>query len=61
MNCHVCGSNAIEETGKFDLAQIGPDECTHDFECFDCEALFTITYTANHTALIARNSDALKD
>lgn len=52
--CPICNSTNIEETGKFDLTSIDADWCTHDFECNDCEALFTITYAANHTSLIAR-------
>ena len=42
--CPYCRSQQIDETGKFDLQYVEPDEVAHDFECLDCEGLFQIVY-----------------
>lgn len=46
MRCPWCGSAHVLQTLKFDHSSIGKDECVHDFECAECEGLFTITYAA---------------
>lgn len=48
MKCPRCKSDDIEETGKFDLTEINPDNCRHDFECQECGQLFQIWYRAEH-------------
>jgi len=42
--CPFCGSRNIEETDRFDMTYVEPDECGHDFACDDCEGLFQILY-----------------
>jgi hypothetical protein len=43
-SCPFCGSKNIEETDRFDMTYIEPEECGHDFACDDCEGLFQILY-----------------
>lgn len=50
--CPRCNSEDIDQTAKFDLTSIFPDECVHDFECFECGSLFTVTYRAIQQSLV---------
>jgi ssDNA-binding Zn-finger/Zn-ribbon topoisomerase 1 len=52
MTCPTCDSDNIMETGRFDLQLVEPDECRHDFECFNCGECFQIVYAAVATKLV---------
>ena len=52
MPCPKCNSNDIVETNKFDLTNIDPEECSHDFECENCGCLFQIIYHAIETRIV---------
>ena len=52
MNCPHCGSDNVDQTGKFDLTIIFATECSHDFECDDCGCLFQITYHPIATKIV---------
>lgn len=52
MNCPNCGSDTIDQTGKFDLSVIFPSECSHDFECDSCGCLFQIIYHPIATKIV---------
>lgn len=49
--CPHCGSMNVTETDKFDATDVDKDECVHDFECDDCECLFTVTYAPIGTSI----------
>ena len=52
MKCPNCGSDNIDQTDKIDLTMIDPKECHHDFECYDCECVFLIVYTAIRASVV---------
>jgi len=57
MRCPNCNSDEVDQTSKFDLTDIDNQQCIHDFECFSCGCLFTITYHAVETNIIENSED----